>query len=71
MPVPPTWKWIRVEGFAKCLRRLSGTREEGRGLAWSWIVNWEEVKTHGYVRKSRVGRISAGMCVCVLLFFKK
>ena len=56
--------------FAKCLRRLSGAREEGRGLAWGWIVTWEEMKTHAYVRKSRVGRISAGVCVLLFFIFK-
>lgn len=56
--------------FAKCLRRLSGAREERRELAWGWIVTWGEVKTHAYVRKSRVGRISAAVCVCYSFFFK-
>ena len=47
--------------------RLSGTREDGRGLAWGWERTWEEVKRHAYGRKSEVGAISAAR---VLLFFK-
>lgn len=64
MLVPSTGKWIPVEGVANCLRRLSGTREDGRGLPWDWEMTWEEVKRHACGRKSEVGGISAGACVC-------
>ena len=45
-------------------------------MSRGWIVTWEEVKRHVYVRKSEMGRIRAGvyMCVCVcvcITLFKK